>query len=110
MKWKYGLIKIEHPSVEDDYCELVELFQTGASGEYDAFCKARINSIQELNSAYEDVEKDGVNYWFSKNGTFSAAKGDNFWDWERNTPSDDLDESLGNLDDDMELYAVYGGD
>jgi hypothetical protein len=103
MKWKYGLIKIKHPSVNDEYCELVELFQTDTSGEYNSFCKARINSIEEFNSAYKDIEKDGVNCWFASNGTFSIVKDGNDWEW---TPNEGV---IASPEED-ELYKVYGGD
>ena len=104
--WKYGLIKINHKTVnalDEEYCELVELF-ADKDGEYTVFCKARINSLEEFNAAHKDIEKDGVNTWFAENGVFSYNvnnDGDDFWDWNRNIEIDEEEE---------ELYKVYGGD
>ena len=125
--WKYGLIKIEHSSIsEEDYCEIVELYACSEHDEYaiyntgysskdnrlfNTFCKARINSIDDLCTAYNDIMKDGVNTWFSENGTFSPSD-DGFWNW---TSFKHLDASLEGADiegyeDELELYKVYGGD
>ena len=126
--WKYGLIKIEHPSIdEEDFCEIVELYACESQDNYisynsayvseedrvfNAFCRARIHSIEELSSAYNDAMKDGINTWFAENGTFSKSD-DGFWDWTSN--KNHLDNALNgeNIDayeEEMELYTVYGGE
>ena len=126
--WKYGLIKIEHPSIEEDnFCELVELYACDSQDQYisynsgyasetdrvfNAFCRARIHSIEELSDAYNDAMKDGINTWFSENGKFSRTE-DGFWDWERNGKSLNSTLSSENVDayeEEMELYTVYGGE
>lgn len=123
--WKYGLIKIEHPSIdEEEYCELVELYACLSQDEYNSgyaaegdiifnsFCKARINSIEELSAAYNDAMKDGVNNWFAENGTFSIDD-DEFWDWQSNKKHLDRALNSENIDayeEEVELYTVYGGE
>ena len=98
MPYKYGLIKVEYKGLEDNYCELVEISFEPSSKEYSSFRKARLCSIEDLKNAYEDCLDSGINYWFAKNGVFS--KSDNgFWEWTRNLS-----------DEEIELYAVYGGD
>tara|TARA_Y100000034_G_C6884353_1_gene405823 strand:- start:978 stop:1355 length:378 start_codon:yes stop_codon:yes gene_type:complete len=125
MNWKYGLIKIKHPSIldtlvdsesnfiiNDDYCELVELYMS-EDGKYNSFCKTRINSVEELIAAHNDIIKDGVNTWFAENGTFSLDKDSKSWNWELSKPLDDALASCGDLEsyeDEIDLYAVYGGD
>ena len=100
-KWKYALIEIEHESIKsDDYCELVEIiYDPGTSNNILGFSRARICSEKELEKAYEDVLSDGVNTFFSANGTFRPSD-DGFWEWTPNSTY--LAE--------QELYAVYGGD
>lgn len=86
MNWKYALIKIDYPGLwetDGDYCELVELYLDD-NNEYTSFCKARVNSLEELENAIKDVKRDGINTWFSDNGVFSWRKEDKFWDWKRN--------------------------
>ena len=83
--WKYGLIKIEYPDLwedKDGYYELVELYEN-AEGDYDSFCRARINSLEELENAYNDIKKDGPNIWFTENGVFSWNSEEKFWDWKK---------------------------
>ena len=109
--WKYGIIKIVHPTVDHDenFCELVELYShldpESEARVFHSFCKARINSMEELSSAYNDAMKDGVNTWFAENGTFSVSE-HGFWDWEPTLNSEDLSA----YEEEMELYKVYGGD
>jgi len=71
IKWKYGLILISIEDKDTDYeseiCELVELYQD-KNGNYTSWCKARINSLEELTNAYNDIQRDGINHWFYKNG------------------------------------------
>ena len=84
--YKYGLIKIDYPDLwedEDGYCELVELY-LDSEGNYTSFCAARINSMKELDSAYQTIKKDGINTWFSENGIFSWNSEENSWDWKKN--------------------------
>ncbi|MAG27669.1 hypothetical protein CMI47_19230 [Candidatus Pacearchaeota archaeon] len=90
MGWKYGLIKV---GVEDEGTELekqinllVELYPLGDNGEYTSFCKARIQTLEELQNAQSDIERDGTSTWFYDNGTFTwnvcphCLAGD--WDYE----------------------------
>jgi len=84
--WKYGLIKIDYPDLweaDGHYCELVELY-ADADNNFTSFCKARINSPKELENAYSDIKRDGINTWFSDNGIFSWNREDKFWDWIKN--------------------------
>ena len=89
--WKYGLIKV---AIEDEGADyetqinlLVELYPLGDSGEYDSFCFARLQSIEEIQNAQKDIEHDGINEWFYDNGVFewkvcsNCAQSD--WDWIR---------------------------
>ena len=82
--WKYGLIKINYPDLweTDEYCELVELYKDGEGG-YTSFSKARINSFEELQTAYVDISRDGINTWFSENGIFTWNSEGKFWEWEK---------------------------
>ena len=85
--WKYGLIKIEYPDLwenEDGYHELVELYEN-ANGDYDSFCHANINSLEELENVYSDIKRDGVNTWFMENGTFEWNSDEKCWDWKKNS-------------------------
>ena len=84
--WKYGLIKIEYPGLwetDGDYCELVELY-SDKDGNYTSFCEANIHSLEELESAYKDAKKDGVNEWFAESGEFTWDKEEKFWSWTKN--------------------------
>jgi len=84
--WKYGLIRIDYPGLwetDGHYCELVELY-ADVDGEYTSFSKARINSIKELQNAFNDVSRDGINEWFAENGEFKWDKKDKFWNWTKN--------------------------
>ena len=89
--WKYGLIKV---TVEDEGTDyevqinlLVELYPLADNGEYNSFCRARLQSIEEIQNAQKDIEHDGINEWFYDNGVFewkicnNCAQGD--WDWIR---------------------------
>ena len=72
--WKYGLIKIgveeEGTEFEEQINMLVELYPLGENGEYDAFCKADLRSLQELDMARGNIVRDGINTYFYDNGTF----------------------------------------
>jgi len=83
--WKYAMIKIDFPGLweAEDHCELVELYKDN-TGEYTAFSKARIKTFKELEAAYVDVLKDGVNNWFAENGVFEWNSDNEFWDWTKN--------------------------
>ena len=84
--WKYGLIKIDYPDLwetPDGYCELVELYED-TSGNYTSFCQAHIHSLEEFNRAHSDIQKDGINTWFSENGIFSWDSEVKFWNWKKN--------------------------
>jgi hypothetical protein len=85
MFWKYALIEINYPDLweaDDKYCELVELYED-SSGQYTSFSKASVHSLKELEDAFNDVQKDGVNTWFAKNGEFKWDKEDKSWDWTK---------------------------
>tara|TARA_R110000824_G_scaffold24884_20_gene87180 strand:+ start:221 stop:493 length:273 start_codon:yes stop_codon:yes gene_type:complete len=88
--WKYGLIKIDYPGLWeiDEYCELVELYKD-SNGDYASFTMARIKSLKELQNAYDDVFKDGVNTWFADNGTFEWDSAEKFWVWQKNKENKD---------------------
>ena len=94
--WKYGLIKV---AIEDEGADyevqinrLVELYPLGDNGEYNSFCRARLQSIEEIQNAQKDIEHDGINEWFYDNGVFewkvcnNCAHGD--WDWIRSIDDD----------------------
>jgi hypothetical protein len=117
MNWKYALIKIKHSSlIDDDYCELVELFDINDTGNYKSFCTARIHSIEELKAAYSDVMRDGVNTWFVENGEFSYLPDEDTnlfrWNWTESKHLDEAldDQNIDEYEEEMELYKVYGGD
>ena len=83
--WKYGLIKV---SVQDEGTEfeeqvnmLVELYPLGDNGEYDAFCRADLRSLQELDMARGDIVRDGINTFFFDNGEFIWDSEARSWDW-----------------------------
>ena len=83
--WKYALIKIDYPDLwegEGDYCELVEVYQD-SQGQFTSFNEVRIHSIEELEKAYNDAKRDGVNTWFSDNGIFTWDKKDKCWSWRK---------------------------
>jgi hypothetical protein len=84
--WKYALIEIDFPDLwettDGKYCELVELYRD-TNGQYTSFSKANVHSLKELENAFNDVQKDGVNTWFAKNGEFEWDKEDKFWDWTK---------------------------
>jgi hypothetical protein len=60
--WKYGLIKVEIEDEGTDYETqinlLVELYPLGDNGEYDSFCSARLQSIEEIQNAQKDIEHE----------------------------------------------------
>lgn len=97
--WKYALIKVAVEDKGTDYEEqinlLVELYPLGDDGEYDSYCRARIQSLEDLQNAQADVGRDGINEWFYDNGTFTwAVCKDSFkgeWDWEPNGDKQDND-------------------
>tara|TARA_R100000458_G_C8087210_1_gene119449 strand:+ start:270 stop:539 length:270 start_codon:yes stop_codon:yes gene_type:complete len=81
--WKYALIKIEHEDLweSEEYCELVELYQSEPGGDYTSFSQAHLDSVERVKKAYEDVTRDGVNTWFAENGKFDWCHDQKFWDW-----------------------------
>ena len=83
--WKYGLIKIgveeEGTEFEEQINMLVELYPLGENGEYDAFCKADLRSLQELDMARGNIVRDGINTYFYDNGTFKWDLETRSWDW-----------------------------
>ena len=83
--WKYSLIKIDYPDLwewDGDYCELVEVYQN-SQGRFTSFNEVRIHSFEELEKAYNDAKRDGVNTWFSDNGVFTWDKKDKCWSWKK---------------------------
>ena len=87
--WKYGLIKVsiedEGTDIEEQLNLLVELYPLGENGEYTSFCKANPQSIEWLQKAQKDIERDGINEWFYDNGVFTYNMcdkcGEGSWDW-----------------------------
>ena len=81
MPWKYGLIKVADalPLVDRPECMLVELYDMEDNGEYNSYCKARINNPWALKCAAKDVERDGINEWFFNNGTFNYDHIEDSW-------------------------------
>ena len=83
--WKYGLVKVlvryEDTEFEEQINMLVELYPLGENGEYDAFCKADLRSLKELDMARGDIIRDGVNNYFFDNGTFVWDDEEKDWDW-----------------------------
>jgi len=72
----------------EEICELVELYALDKPEEYSMWCKARIMGPGDLELAYEDIQRDGVDRWFYENGTFTSEineyTGEQTWDWEAN--------------------------
>jgi hypothetical protein len=83
--WKYGLIKVnvqdEGTEFEEQVNMLVELYPLGEDGEYDAFCRADLRSLQELDMARGDIVRDGINTFFFDNGEFIWDSEARSWDW-----------------------------
>jgi len=89
--WKYGLIKValdEPPFDTVQINMLVELYPLGKTGEYNTFCRASLQTLEEIEMAKRDIERDGINEYFFNNGTFKWApeKKAYAWDW---TPKED---------------------
>jgi len=87
--WKFGMILVEVvEETGEEICELVELYAIDKEDEYAMYCKARIMCPGDLELAYQDIKKDGVNRWFYENGTFKFEMDDDLgersWDWEPN--------------------------
>jgi len=94
MQYKYAMLlvdreKFSEDDIEDHHC-LVELYQDDDGSEGTSFCMATVASPTELEHAYKDVKRDGVNTWFYENGKFTykvkqAPNGVSvgYWDWER---------------------------
>jgi len=87
MRWKYSLImhdsSDECPDGHKPKCFLAEVYDLDRDGHYESFCEAKIESMEELKKAYEDIIKDGVNMWFYSNGHFQRK--DEKWDWNPTT-------------------------
>jgi len=88
--WKYGLIKVsienEGTDIEEQINLLAELYSLGDDGEYDSFCKADLRSVEELQRALKDIERDGINEWFYDNGAFHYREVGlrcYEWDWKK---------------------------
>ena len=88
--WRYSLIKVAIEDEGTDYEEqinlLVELYPIGDNGEYNAFCRASLRSLEEVERAQRDIEREKINTWFYDNGTFEWKMCDKCnvgtWDWQ----------------------------
>ena len=115
MLWKYAMILVHIASSDSndikETCKLVEVYSHGKEG-FTSYCNTALLSPGELKRAAADVENDGVNRWFYDNGIFSQdSMGE--WSWERMRPLDKALVASGDIEtyeDEIELYAVYGGD
>ena len=88
MKWKYGLILVEVDEDNEELYELVELYMLDDSEDFGAFCTTRIMSVEELQAANADVERDGVNRYFYERGIFTRLPANRLryeWDWKPHT-------------------------
>lgn len=80
--WKYAMIKVKEAHGED-VCELVELYQSD-DGEYKSFSKPFLTAPDDLELAWRDVSRDGINTWFFDNGNFTWNTKESFWDYKEN--------------------------
>jgi len=84
MSWKYSLIMHDNsdecPDGHKPKCFIAEVYDLDRDGHYETFCEAKVESMEELKKAYEDIIRDGINMWFYTNGSFSKKDGE--WDWE----------------------------
>lgn len=114
--WKYAMILREIKESGEEICEMVNLydFSSGAP----TFYKASLVSPCDLEAAYRDIKRDGVNRWFYENGKFSWEKDciteEYFWSWSPNVESKPIDSAIQTCtreyEDEIELYKTYGGD
>ena len=91
MKWKYGMLLVEIDEQGEQTCELVELYDMDEDGHYEAFCRARLMSPEELAAACKDVDRDGGNRWFWENGEFvwEFSEDRSWWNWKKYSHVDD---------------------
>jgi len=89
--WKYGLIKVsvmdEGTDTEEQINMLVELYPLGEIGEYNSFCAAHLTSLECIEQAKRDIERDGINESFFNSGKFvwQKAEFDKYeWGWTAN--------------------------
>lgn len=92
MPWKYGLILIykkgdsinndPYYTFDEDVNEFVELYDVDNNGEYASFCPPKINDFANLELAYKDIKRDGINTWFYDNGQFKYNVKESKYDWE----------------------------
>jgi hypothetical protein len=87
--WKFGMVLVEIcERTGEEICELVELYAMDEKNGYSTWCKARIMSVEELEMAHYDVQREGINRWFYENGTFTyeldEEMGERGWNWEPN--------------------------
>ena len=71
--WKYGLIKVDVREEGTEFEEQVNMI--------DAFCRADLSSLQELDMARGDIVRDGINTFFYDNGEFTWDHEARSWDW-----------------------------
>ena len=84
--WKYAMIMCRRGDFEEDPIHLlVELHDLHGSLSYS---DARLATPAELEMAYNDVKRDGVNHWFYDNGEFEwkccETTGVFRWHWQKN--------------------------
>jgi len=90
--WKYGLIKValDGPSFDTVQINmLVELYPLGKTGKYDTFCRASLQTLEDIEMAKRDIERDGINEYFFNNGTFKWVSGKEAHDWDWTPKEDD---------------------
>jgi hypothetical protein len=94
--WKYAQLLVEERDLEQ-YNEaqyvIVELYSLGSDGEYDTFCMAHLQTVEDLKRATRDIEHDGTNTWFYENGVFEWKRINHewAWDWTKNTDNDQIE-------------------
>ena len=83
--WKYGLIKVyDEPTFDTSQTNmLVELYPLGEGGEYNTFCRAGLQTLEEIEMAKRDIERDGINEYFFNNGTFKWVPEKEDWEYQR---------------------------
>tara|TARA_R100000808_G_C2115365_1_gene128169 strand:+ start:315 stop:593 length:279 start_codon:yes stop_codon:yes gene_type:complete len=71
MSWKYGMIKVAEATEDMEQINmLVELYDLDRDGLYEAYAPANIINLDDLEFAYRNIHRDGINTWFFRNGKF----------------------------------------
>ena len=88
MSWKYGMIKIAEQTEETEQINLlVELYDLDNDGFHEAYTSANITNLDDLEFAYRDIRRDGINTWFFHNGKFEWRLSEERkynWEWTPN--------------------------